>query len=247
MRRGAARRGSRGWSRPCQRAAARGGCGAGPGRGGRSGSGSPAREGQRVVPVSGGGDSGDRPAAPVSGQVNLGGQATPGPAQRLPTGPAPTIRVIRSRPLCPASAARRPPRAHRPVQHAGHRRRAGARAPPQNRPPPSSSRPPRRRQHGATPPESAPRCHHRTSGDAGCRRSSSARTALAGLATAHHTASARTPRSAPADDQPTGHRDADCDPATTAPTEPTPHPSDHDDQAPVRTTASTRSDPRDTP
>src|SRR5204863_9080971 len=69
-----------------------------------------------VAVLAGGEDPGDRPAAPVSRQVDLGGQAAAGAAQRLP---ARRILVIRHRPLWPVRQAAR----------GGRRRRAGARAP----------------------------------------------------------------------------------------------------------------------
>jgi hypothetical protein len=40
-------------------------------------------------------DAGDRAAAAVGGQVNLGGQPAAGPAQRLPDRPGREILVIR--------------------------------------------------------------------------------------------------------------------------------------------------------
>ena len=51
------------------------------------------------------------------------------------------------------------------------------------RPPPPSPDPRAGRRHGAAHRGSGSRCHHLTSGDVGCRRSSSARTGVAGPAT----------------------------------------------------------------
>jgi hypothetical protein len=138
-------------------------------------------EGQRVMPLPGAGHPGQRPATGVRQQVDLAGQTAARPAQRLP------VLVIRCRPLhAPGRSARPAPAApgqYPPAGHGGLLPHAGAPAPPWHRPPPSTpGRWPRRTRPSAGP-GSSPRSRLRTSGDAGYRRSSSSRTALAGPAT----------------------------------------------------------------
>jgi len=58
-----------------------------------------------VAVLAGGEDPGERAAAPVRGQVNLGGQPAAGAPQPLPARTRHTIVVIRSRPLWAGSTA----------------------------------------------------------------------------------------------------------------------------------------------
>src|ERR1019366_5024427 len=121
------------------------------------------------------GQPGDRPAAPVSGQVNLGGQPAAGAAQRLPAGPGSAgILVIRR---CPLWGHRRPGRGGPPprADWAGPPARPPS---PATRPPPPPPRPP-----PAAGPGSSPTSRPAPSGDAARRRSSSSRTHPAGPAT----------------------------------------------------------------
>jgi hypothetical protein len=84
---------------------------------------------------------------------------------------------------------------------------------------------PHHTQHGAGP-GSSPTSHHRTSGGAGYRRSSSSRTFPAGPATGTPPGSGRRSRRGPAGDHSTGAPAADAQ-AATAPAAPTPHRSGH--------------------
>ena len=79
-------------------------------------------------------------------------------------------------------------------------------------------------------PRSWPRCHRLTSGDAGYRPSSSARTPPAHHARGTPSASGTRSRRSPSGDRPTGHPAAD-QRETTPAAAPTPHRSDHDDSA----------------
>ena len=136
---------------------------------------------EAVVTLPGTGDPGDRPASPVSGQVNLARQPAPGPADGFPARPArrppdfppsasgssadflsfdppPCVQLGRRDDLRGDVGGRR---------RGGHQRRADGRGPPR-RPRRSSSpdlRPRRRR--GATPRGPRPGCRRLTSGDAG--------------------------------------------------------------------------------
>ena len=96
-------------------------------------------EGHRVVALPGAGQAGQRPAPGVSEQVDLAGQPTSGPAQRLP------VFVIRLTPRgAPERSAQPAPAApdpHRRAAHAAPRPRTGAPAPPWHRPRPSTPRP----------------------------------------------------------------------------------------------------------
>ena len=165
-------------------------------------------EPEAVVPLPGTGDPRDRPTPSIGGQVNLARQPAPGPADRFPArlarparrcparrvGLAGRFLVIRPAPLCPTRSSRRPPRGCRRAGRGGHRRRADGRGP-LRRPPRSSSPGLRsRRRRTATRPGPQPGCRHLTSGDAGSRWSSSARTRAARPATGHHNGSARTSR-----------------------------------------------------
>lgn len=138
-------------------------------------------QGQRVVPLPGAGQPGQRPAPAVGQQVDLAGQPAPRPAQRLP------VLVIR---LCPSrgpgrSAAPAPaaPDPHQPAAGAAPRPHAGAPAPRSHPPRPSTPGPRPDRTRPAADPGSSPTSHHRTSGDAGYKPSSSSRTAPADPAT----------------------------------------------------------------
>ena len=148
-------------------------------------------EGQRVVPVPRRGHPRDRPAARVSGKVNLGGQPAAGTTERFPAGLRGRFLVIRLRPLCQPPAVRRAPRRHLQAVDSGHRRRADGhelRRRPHRR---STRRLRADRRHGATRRATPPKFRPLTSGDAGCRRSSTVRNSGARHATATRIGSAR--------------------------------------------------------
>src|ERR1019366_3248737 len=154
------------------------------------------------------GQPGDRPAAPVSGQVNLGGQPAAGAAQRLPAGPGSAgILVIRR---CPLWGHRRPGRG-------GPRPRADGPGPRSSPRSPSSRCPRPHRSPPAAGPGSSPTSRPATSGDAARRRSSCSRTHPAG-----------SPTGSPPGDRSPGARDANA-PAIPASAAPIPHPAGHDD------------------
>ena len=135
-------------------------------------------EGEGVVALPGAGDPGQRPAAGIGEQVDLGGQPAPGPAQRLPflAGPGRVrpggrrVLVIRWSPLSgPGRSAASPPAAAAqcpPAAHAAPRRRAGAPARPSHPPRPSTPCPPPHHTRRAAGPGSSPRSRPLTSGDA---------------------------------------------------------------------------------
>ena len=141
------------------------------------------------MPLSGTGDPGDRPTPPVSGQVNLARQPAPGPADRFPARPA---RAARRLPTggsgsSPDFLSFDPPPCVQLGRRDDLRGDVGGRlvagtggvlmgadhtAVHPDRPVRASAS----RRRGATPRGSQPGCRRLTSGDAGCRRSSSART-----------------------------------------------------------------------
>jgi hypothetical protein len=144
-------------------------------------------EGDRVVPLPTGGDSRQRAASLIRGEVDLRAQPTAGSAQRLPhrwisAARIGGILVIRHRPR------------YRPVPPGERPPRADARAPPWNRPPPSTPHPRPGRSRGATRQRSAPTSRPPTTVGAGCRPSSNSRNTTADPATAIRSGSATTPR-----------------------------------------------------
>ena len=167
----------------------------------------------------GAGHPGQRPAAGVGEQVDLGGQPAPGPAQRLP--PAGRAGSSRGGGFLSFDAApcagRGAQRGHRqPCRvdvrrrlRAARRRRAGAPGPPWHPPRPSTPCPPPHHSRSAAGPGSSPRSRPLTSGDAGCRRSSSSRTAPADPATGTRPGPGGTPRRSPPGDHSTGAPAAD--------------------------------------
>ena len=194
-------------------------------------------EGEGVVALPGAGHPGQRPAASIGEQVNLGGQPAPGPAQRLPLlrpgrlGPrGRRILVIRFSPLCgpgrsawprPASPGQRPLAAD-----AGPRPRADAPGPPSRPPRPSTPSPLPRRTRPAARPGSSPMSRPLTSADAGYTRSSSSRTPLADRATGTPPGCGRKSRQSPSGDHATG-RPATDQRAGAPAGAPTPHQSGH--------------------
>ena len=100
--------------------------------------------------------------------------------------PAPCVQI---------QGSRRPPRRCRRAAGGGHRRRADGRGPHRRPPRSSTPRPRSHRRRDATRRGSAPRYRRLTSGDAGCRRSSSARRS----AVRHATAPAAGPPEHPVD------------------------------------------------
>jgi hypothetical protein len=120
----------------------------------------------------------------------------------------------------------------------GRPQRVDARAPPRRRSLPSTPNPRHGRRPGEAHRRSAPRFCRLTSGDGGCRWSSSSLKPRGDPATVTRYGSAKAPHQSPVDDQPTGHPAADSGQTTTAPTEPITHQSSHDDRAPGRSTAS---------
>lgn len=181
----------------------------------------------------GGGDPRQWPTTPVSGQVDLGGQAATRASQCIPAGSAGPILVIRPRPLCPTAPARRPPRGCQRAHRAGHRRRADGHGPPRSRPRPSSPGLRPDRHHDAAHPGSAPRCRPGPAAMAVVHRLPMP--VLRRHIPPRHTTTGP-PEHPPAGDRPTGHHGVDAGPAATAPAGPTPPQSDHDDPAPERST-----------
>lgn len=149
-------------------------------------------EGHRVVAVTGRGDPRDRSAADVGGEMNLARQPAAGAAQRLSARLTAGFLVIRPCPPRPACWSRQPPRRCRRADRAGRRRHGDGRGRFRHRRPPSIPAPRADRHSDTARPGSPPTYHRLTSGDAGCRRSSSSRTRAADPATATRCASART-------------------------------------------------------
>jgi hypothetical protein len=160
-----------------------------------------------------------RPHPVVDQGMDLGGEAAPGPAQRVIVGLRPRNRVVRSRPLW---------RPQRSSDHPGRRRRAGGRGCWSSRPT-STSRSPHSalvadRNVPAQQGKSWRRCRPTTNGDAVSTPSATARTQPADPATAHQPGTATPPlpgsggdlttaapavphpRAAPARSPPTTHR-----------------------------------------
>src|SRR5665647_739803 len=183
----------------------------------------------RVVDVAAGQDHGQRSALAVGGQVNLAGQTTTGPPDRMIRGFGPRILVIRVRPLCPAAGSRRadaPGRSSsrsRPPSPARHARR------PSTGPSPAQPTTPRSSPTGRTP----------------CRSCSTCRTAPADHATAPPSGTAT--RSPP---PPPGHPPADgpwpSAPGTTDRSTTTPHQRSHHATTPRQSARPTPAHPLST-
>ena len=137
-------------------------------------------QGQRVVPLPGAGQPGQRPAPQSASRWILlvsPPRDRPSASRFLSFGCAP--RADRGA-QAPAPAA---PDPHQPAAGAAPRPHAGAPAPRSHPPRPSTPGPRPDRTRSAADPGSSPRSHRRTSGDAGYKPSSSSRTAPADPAT----------------------------------------------------------------